>query len=57
MDQKTWNFMTMQKDLNPWDIKEIRYESRIYGGRGLARIEDLVDASTQALYVNVEKKK
>ena len=41
--------MTMHKTLHPWDDVERLYVSRKDGGRGLASIEDSVDASLQRL--------
>ena len=37
--------MTMHKDLHPRDDMDTLYESRKEGGRGLASIENCVDAS------------
>ena len=45
MDQRTRKLMTMHKALNPWDNVDRLYVSRKDGGRGLASIEDDVDAS------------
>ena len=41
--------MTMHKALHPRDDVDRLYVSRKEGGRGLARIEDTVDASIQRL--------
>ena len=45
MDQKTRKLMTMPKALNPRDDVDRLYVSRKEVGRGLANIEDSVDAS------------
>ena len=47
MDQRTRNLMTMHKELHPWDDVDRQYVSKKEGGRGLASIEDSVDASIQ----------
>ncbi len=39
----------MDKTLHLRDDIDIRYESRTEGGRGLADIEDSIDASTQGV--------
>ena len=49
--------MTMHKALHPRDNVERLYVSRKEGGRGLASIEDSVDASIQQLEDNIEKHK
>ena len=47
--------MTMHKELNPRDEVDRLYVSRKEGGRGLASIEDTVDASIQPLEDYIEK--
>ena len=47
MDQRTRKLMTMHKALHPRDDVDRLYVSRKEGGRGLASIEDSVDASIQ----------
>ena len=47
--------MTMNKALHPRDEVDRLYVSRKEGGRGLARIEDSVDASLQWLEDNIKK--
>ena len=47
--------MTMHKALHPRDDVDRLYVSRKEGGRGLASIEDTVDASIQQLEVYIEK--
>ena len=47
--------MTMHKALHPRDDVDRLYVSRRKGGRGLASIEDSVDASIQRLEVDIEK--
>ena len=47
MDQRTGKLMTMHKVLHPRDDVDRLYVSRKEGGRGLAIIEDSVDASIQ----------
>ena len=47
MDQRTRKLMTMHKALHPRDDVDRLYVSRKEGGRGLASIEDTVDASIQ----------
>ena len=49
MDQKTRKLMAMHKALHPRDDIERLYVSRKKEGRGLASIEDYVDASIQGL--------
>ena len=49
MDQRTRKLMTMHKALHPRDNVDRQYVSRKEGGRGLASIEDSVDASMQQL--------
>ena len=55
MDQRTRKLMTMHKALHPRDDVDRLYVSRKEGGRGLARIEDSVDASKQRLEDYIEK--
>ena len=55
MDQRTRKLMTMQKALHPRDDVHRLYVSRKEGGRGLASIEDSVDASIQRLENYIEK--
>ena len=55
MDQRTRKLMTMHKALHPRDGVDRRYVSRKEGGRGLASIEDSVDALIQRLKDNIEK--
>ena len=45
----------MHKALHPRDDVDRLYDSRKQGGRGLARIEDNVDASIQRLEVYIKK--
>ena len=45
----------MHKTLHPRDDVDRLYVSRKYGGRGLASIEDGVDASIQQLEDYIEK--
>ena len=47
--------MTMHKTLHPRDDVDRLYVSRKEGGRGLASIEDTVDASIQRLEDFIEK--
>ena len=47
--------MTMHKALHPRDDVDRRYASRKEGGRGLASIEDSVDASIQWFEDYMEK--
>ena len=47
--------MTMHKALHPRDDVDRLYVSRKEGGRGLASIEDRVDASIQRLEYYIEK--
>ena len=49
MDQRTRKLMTMHKALHPRDDVDRLYVSRKEEGRGLASIEDSVDASIQRL--------
>ena len=55
MDQRTGKLMTMHKALHPWDDVDRLYVSRKEGGRGVASIEDTVDASIQRLEDYIEK--
>ena len=47
--------MTLHKALDPRDDVDRQYVSRKEGGRGLASIEDSVDASKQRLKDYIEK--
>ena len=47
--------MTMHEDLHPGDNVDRLYVPRKEGGRGLASIEDSVDASIQRLEYNIQK--
>ena len=47
--------MTMHKALHPRDNVDRLYVSRKVGGRGIASIEDTVDASIQRLKDYIEK--
>ena len=49
MNQRTRKLMTMHKALHPRDDVDRLYVSRKEGGRGLASIEDNVDASIRRL--------
>ena len=49
MDQRTRKLMTMHKALHPTDDVDTLYVSRKEAGRGLASIEDSVDASIKRL--------
>ena len=55
MDQRTRKLMTMNKALHPIDDIDRLYVSRKEGGRGLASIEDNIDASIQWLEDYKEK--
>ena len=55
MDQRTRKLMTLHKALHPRDEVDRLYVSRKEGGRGLASIEDSVDALTQRLEDYMEK--
>ena len=55
MDQRTRKLMTMHKAIHPRDDVNRLYVSRKEGGRGLASIEDTVDASIQRLEDYIEK--
>ena len=52
---RTRKLMTMYKVLHPRDDVDRLYVSRLEGGRGLASIEDSVDASIQWLEEYIEK--
>ena len=54
-DQRTKKRMTMHKALNPRDDVDRLYVSWKEGGRGLASIEDSVDAPIQQLKDYIEK--
>ena len=55
MDQRTRKLMTMHKALHPRDDVDRLYVSRKEGRRGLASIEDSVDASIQRFEDYIEK--
>ena len=55
MDQRTRKLMTMHKASHPRDVVNRLYVSRKEGGRGLASIEDSVDASIQRLEDYIQK--
>ena len=55
MDQRTRKLMTMHNALHPRDDVDRLYVSRKKEGRGLASIEDSVDASIQRLEDYIEK--
>ena len=55
MDLRTRKLMTMHKALHPRDDVDRLYVSRKEGGRGLASIEETVDASIQRLEDYIEK--
>ena len=55
MDQRTRKLMDMHKTLHPRVDVDRLYVSRKEGGRGLASIEDSVDASIQRLEDYIEK--
>ena len=55
MDQRTRKLMTMHKALHPRDDVDRLYVSRKEGGRGLASIEDSIDASIQRLKDCIQK--
>ena len=57
MNQRTRKLMTMHKALDPRDDVDRLYVPRKEGGRGLASIEDSVDASIQRLEDYIEKTK
>ena len=55
MDQRTRKLMTRHKALHSRDDVDRLYVSRKEGGRGLASIEDIVDASIQRLENYIQK--
>ena len=55
MEQRTRKLMTMHMALHPRDDVDRLYVSRKKGERGLAKIEDTVDASIQRLEHYIEK--
>ena len=55
MDPRTRKSMTMHKVLHPRDDVDRLYVSRKEGRRGLASMEDSVDASIQRLEDNIQK--
>ena len=55
MDQRTRKLVTMHKALHPRDDVDRLYVTRKEGGRGLASIEDSVDASIQRLEDYIQK--
>ena len=55
MDQRTRKLMTMNKALHPRDDIDRLYVPRKEGERGLASIEDTVDASIKRLEHYTEK--
>ena len=55
MDQRTRKLMIMHKALHPRDDVDRLYVCRKEGARGLASIEDTVDASIQRLEDYIEK--
>ena len=55
MDQRTRKLITMNKELHPRDDVDRLYVSRKEGGRGLASIEDSVDALIQRLEDYIQK--
>ena len=55
MDQRTRKLMIMHKALHTWDDVDRLYVSRKGGGRGLASIEDSIDASIQRLEDYIQK--
>ena len=55
MDLRTRELMTMHKALYPRDDVDRLYLSRKEGGRGVASIENSVDASTRRLEVYIKK--
>ena len=56
MNQRTRKLMTMHKTLHLRDDVDSPYVSRKVGGRGLASIENSVDASRQQLEDYIEKR-
>ena len=59
MDLRTRKLMTMHKALHPRNVIDKLYASRKEGGRGLASIEDSMDASIQGPedYIKKEQRK
>ena len=57
MDQRTRKLMTKSKALHPRDDVERLYVSRKKGERGVASIEDRVDASIKRLEDYIENTK
>ena len=55
MDQRIRKLMTMHKAFHPRDDVDRLYVSRKEGGRGIASIEDTVDASIQRLEDYIKK--
>ena len=55
MDQRTRKLKTMHKPLHPRHAVDRLYVSRKEGGRGLASIEDSVDASIRRLEDYIQK--
>ena len=55
MDQRTRKLLIMHKALHPRDDVDSLYVSRKDGRRGLASIEDSVDASIQRLEDYIQK--
>ena len=55
MDQRTRKLLTMHKALHPRDDVDRLYVSIKEGGRGLASMEDTIDASIQRLEDYIEK--
>ena len=55
MDQRRRKLITMHKALHPRDDVDRLYVSRKEGGRGLASIEDSVDASIQRIKNCIQK--
>ena len=55
IDQRTRKLMTIHKVLHPRDDVDRLYVSRKEGGRGIASIEDSVDASIQQLEDYIQK--
>ena len=55
MDQRIKKLMTMHKALHPRDDIDRQYVSRKEGRRGLASINDCIDASIQELEEYIKK--
>ena len=55
MDKRTRKLMTIHKALHPREDVDRLYESRKEGGRGLASIEESVEASMQRPEEYIEK--